>query len=351
MSDTALDDLKEIGPWGQAVAISFRFLLFGAVAIAIGWLVSNVRQVPADSQAVVVRFGTVARVHGPGLLLSWPKPIEQVVLIPGSARQIQLSIDRYLDSARGEEAYTAILGYAPSDQPRLNGGFLLTGDSSVVHLVAQIYYQITDPEAFMIAQDHVAPALQRLFIASTVDAIAGRDLDTILVARPEIASRNAEAARRERLRTDLVDAVNQRLEALAAQNASLGVTVSRVDLVPSIPAAAKNAFDGVLVVTQEAEQGIANARTNAEQSMQEANQMKDRITTDATARAEEAVSNATVATASIAALGQNDTGMSRAMQMSRLYYDRIGPILKRAGHVEIVAKDGTSRLLLPGASR
>ncbi|HVW72139.1 MAG TPA: SPFH domain-containing protein [Rhizomicrobium sp.] len=349
MTDSVADDLKEVGPWGQAVAISFRFLLFGAVAIAIGWLVSNIRQVPADSQAVVIRFGTVARVQGPGLLLAWPKPIEQVVLVPGSARQIQLSIDRFKDGDQGAETYASIVGYAPSEQARLNSGFLLTGDSSVVHLVAQIYYQITDPEAYMIAQDHVAPALQRLFIASTVDTIAARDLDAILVARPEIASRNDEAARRERLRADLVSAVNHRLQQLAVQGASLGVMLSRVDLVPSIPAGAKGAFDGVLVVTQEAEQGIANARTNAEESMQEANQTKDRTTTDATARAQEAVSDATVATASIAALGQNNNGMSRAMQMSRLYYDRIGPVLKRAGHVEIVAKDGTARLLLPGA--
>ncbi|HUE64358.1 MAG TPA: SPFH domain-containing protein [Rhizomicrobium sp.] len=349
--DLKTDDLKEVGPWGQAVAISFRFLLFGAVAIAIGWLVSNIRQVPADSQAVIVRFGIVARVQGPGLLLAWPKPIEQVVLIPGGARQMQLPIDRFVDGAPGADRYVSILGYVPSDQARLNSGFLLTGDSSVVHLVAQIYYQITDPAAYVIAQDHVAPALQRLFISSTVDAVAGRDLDTILVARPEIAARNEEAARRERLRADLVNAVNLRLRALAAQDASLGVTVSRVDLVPSIPGGAKDAFDGVLVVTQEAEQGIANARTLAEQSMQEANQTKDHITTDATARAEEVVSNATVATASIAALGHNDTGMSQAMQMSRLYYDRIGPIVKKAGHVEIVAKDGTTRLLLPGANR
>ena len=352
MSESVADDMREVGPWGQAVAISFRFLLLGAVAIAIGWLVSNIRQVPADSQAVIIRFGTVVRVQRPGLLLAWPKPIEQVVLVPGSARQLQLSIGRFQDSAVGEDpGFLSVYGYTPSDQARLNSSFLLTGDSSVVHLVAQIYYQITDPEAYMIAQDHVAAALQRLFIASTVNTIAGRDLDTVLVARPEIASRNEEASRRERLRADLVSRVNQRLQALASQGASLGVSVNRVDLVPSIPVPAKDAFDGVLVVTQEAEQGIANARTNAEQSMQEANQTKDRTITDATARSEEAVSNATVATASIAALGQGEAGMSRSMQMSRLYYDRIGPVLKKVGHVKIIAKDGTTRLLLPGTNR
>jgi len=346
------DDLKEVGPWGQAVALSFRFLLIGAVLIAIGWLVSNIRQVPADSQAIVIRFGAIARVQGPGLLLAWPKPIERVVLVPGGSRQLQLTIDRFADSVTGEDStYLSVIGFAPSDAARLNSGFLMTGDSSVVHLSAQIYYQITDPAAYMIAQDHVGPALQRAFIASTVNLLATRDLDTVLVARPEIASRNAEAIRRERLRSDLVSATNQRLRALASEDASLGVAVSRVDLVPSIPVPARDAFDSVLVVTQQAEQGIADARTGAEQSMQEANQSKDRTTTDATARAEEAVSNATVATASIAALGQDNVGMSRAMQMSRLYYDRIGPILKNAGHVRVVAKDGTSRLLVPGGNQ
>jgi regulator of protease activity HflC (stomatin/prohibitin superfamily) len=345
------EDLREVGHWGQAVAISFRFLFVGAIAIAVGWLVSNIRQIPPDSQAIIVRLGTVNRVQGPGLLLAWPKPIEQVVLIPGSARQLQLPIDRFVDGLRGQEAYVAIYGYAPAPEPRLNSGFLLTGDSSVVHLVAQVYYQITDPEAYMIAADHVGPALQRLFVASAVNVLAGRDLDTVLVARPEIASRNDEATRRERLRADLVNAVNRRLLALAGRGASLGVQVSRVDLVPSIPNGAKDAFDNVLVVTQAAEQGIASARTNAEISMQVANQAKDRTVTDATARAQEAVSGATVATASIAALGQQNADMSREMQMSRLYYDRIGPILQKAGHVEIVAKDGVTRLLLPGKAR
>lgn len=351
MSDSVADDMREVGPWGQAVAISFRFLLIGAIAIALGWLVSNIRQIPPDSQAVIIRLGTINRVQGPGLLLAWPKPIEQVVLIPGAARQIQLSIDRFLDDSRGQESFVAIYGNAPTNQARLNGGFLLTGDSNVVHLVAQIYYQITDPQAYMIAADHVGPALQRLFVASTVNTLATRDLDTVLVARPEIASRNDEAARRERLRADLVNAVNRRLLFLAQHGAPLGISVSRVDLVPSIPNGAKTAFDNVLVVTQQAEQGIASARTQAEISMQEANQMKDRTITDATARAQEAVSDATVATASISALGQQNADMSRAMQMSRLYYDRIGPILKKAGHVEIVTKDGTTKLLLPGAPR
>lgn len=348
-SQTARDkDMQEVGHWGQAVALSFRFLLVAAAAVAVGWLLSNIRQVPPDSQAVVVRLGTVTRVQGPGLLIAWPKPIEQVILIPAAARQIQFAIGRFVESQPDPSA-TAVYGFELSDTPRLNSGFLLTGDSSVVHLEARIFYQITDAQSYMIATDHIAPALQRIFIASTVSSIAARDLDTILVARPEIASRGSEAMRREQLRADLMNAVNRRLENLNEQGAGLGIKVSRVDLAPSIPAGAKEAFDSVLVATQESEGSVANARTSAEMLAQFANRNRDHIRTDATARAEETVSTAKVATASIEALARNTQNMSHGTQMSRLYYDRIAPVIKQARHVRLVSPDGTTRLILPGA--
>ena len=100
MSSTA-DDLRELGPWGQAVALSFRFLLFAAGLIAAGWFVSNFHQIPADSQAVVMRFGSVARIRGAGLLLAWPRPIEQVVVLPAAARQLQLPIRRFEENQDG----------------------------------------------------------------------------------------------------------------------------------------------------------------------------------------------------------------------------------------------------------
>ncbi|HTT82823.1 MAG TPA: SPFH domain-containing protein [Rhizomicrobium sp.] len=350
MSDT-VQDVRHLGPWGQAAALSFRFVMFAACAIVLGWLVSNIRQVPADSQAVVVRLGAVDRVQGPGLLLAWPKPIEQVVLVPSSARQIQFNIDRFVEGQANDPSLpVSTIGYQVNPDPRLNSGFLLTGDSSVVHLEARIFYHIDDPVAYMIAAEHVAPALERLFIAGAVSVVAGRDLDSILVARPEIAAQAREAMQRERLRADLMNAVNRRLDALAEQGDGIGIRVSRVDLVPSIPAAAKAAFDSVLLVSQQAEEAIATARTNAQYTQQNANQNRDRIMTDAAATADEIVSTATAQTASIAALASSNQNMSHGMLMSRLYYDRIGGILKKAGRVETVGENGTARLIVPGTA-
>ena len=347
MSDTddLREEMKDVGPLGQAVALAFRFLFIGACVIGLGWFVSNFRQVPPDSQAVVMRFGAVARIQGSGLLAALPRPLEQIVVLPAPARQIALRVDSFVEGA-GADAASA--GYDLSRDPRQNGGFLLTGDSNVVHLEAQLFYQVSDPVAYMIAQDHVRPALARLFTASAIKIIGRRDLDSILVARPEVAAQLSEAAARERLRGDLVNEVNKRLDALARDDASLGVKIGRVDLVPSIPAGAKEGFDNVLTVSQSADTAVAQARTAAQFTTQDANSKKDHIGTDAAATAEETVTNAKAETASIAALGEQQKDMSRNMLMTRYFYDRIEPILKKAGGVDVVDKDGSVHTILPG---
>jgi len=341
------EELRDVGPLGQSVAFAFRFIFLAVCLIAVGWFVSNIHQIPPDSQAVVVSFGSVTRVQGAGLLLALPKPIERVIVLPGRERQIPLPISRFMEG----QADASSRDFDLNPDPRLNSGFLLTGDSSVVHLEATLFYQVTDPVAYMTAAEHVAPALQRLFIASAVSIAAGRDLDSILVARPEVASRPGEVIRRERLRSDLLRAVNARVEALAGTGGNLGISVRRVDLVPAIPAAAKAAFDNVLLVTQTAQANIALARTYAQNIAQESDREKDRTFTDAAASADERVSDAKVETASIAALAQQTQGMSRSMQLSRLYYDRIGALLHKAGQVEAVDRNGAAHVIVPGAQR
>lgn len=345
---TVQSDLAEVGPMGQAVTLAFRFLFIAVWVIAAGWLVSNIRQVPADSQAVVMRFGTVARIKTSGLLLALPRPIEQVVVVPAAARQIALKVERF---SQGQDAGASPdTGYNVARDPRLNAGFLLTGDSNVVHLDAQIFYQVTDAAAFMVAQAHVRPALERVFIASAIQVMGKRGLDSILVARPEVAARRAEATERERLRADLMAAVNARLQRLEASGAGLGISVSRVDLVPSIPAMAKSGFDNVLTVTQSAETTVARARTASAFTTQDATSKKDKIVTGAAATAQERITSAKSATASIAALGEQAHDTSRGMQMLRIYQDRIRPLLARAAGVEVLDKNGGARTLLPGVA-
>jgi regulator of protease activity HflC (stomatin/prohibitin superfamily) len=331
------------GPLAQAAKLSFRFLFFAVCAAAIGWSVSNFRQVPPDSRAVIFRFGSIVRQQEAGLLLAWPAPIERVIILPSADRQMEFTIPQF-------EPSPPIQDYVINPDPRQNAAYLLTGDASIVHLEATLLYQIVDPAAYVLSADHVRPALERLFVASAVSVAAQRDLDTILVARPELEPRLNAAARagREQLRADLMNAINHRLEALAEQGAGLGIMVSRVDLAAAIPFAAKSAFDQVLIASQQAEADIAQARARATLTAQQANQDKDRIVADFAAKAEERTTEAKARTATISALIRSSPGLSGQTLINRLYYDRIGPLLAKAARVDIFDQNGGINLMLPG---
>ena len=58
----------------EAVRLGFRAGFGAALLLAIGWAVSDVREVPPDSRAVVQRFGQIERVREAGLVLCLAEP-------------------------------------------------------------------------------------------------------------------------------------------------------------------------------------------------------------------------------------------------------------------------------------
>jgi regulator of protease activity HflC (stomatin/prohibitin superfamily) len=345
---TADPTAKTEGAWAQAAQLAFRFLFLVVFVLAVGWAISNCRQVPPDSRAIVLRFGTVVRQARAGLLLALPQPFERVILLPSADRQIQFRIDAFQGSGAASSQSLAV---SISANPRDNAGILLTGDMSLVHLSATLFYQISDANAYVLSSEHVAPGLARLFTASAVTVAARRDLDTILVARPERNSASdAFRLGRESLRSDLMNEVNRRLSDLASQGASLGISISRVDLLPSIPAEAKAAFDSVLYAMQNAETAIAQARTQAELLTQRSNQGRDRILTDAQALAQERITQARTRTDAISALSANREGLSGQMLERQLYQEQIGKILGAAGRVYSADAQGGARVIVPAGA-
>ena len=247
------------GAWAQAIRLAFRFLFAAIGVLALAWTGSNLRLVPPDARAAVLRLGTVARIAGPGLLLAWPRPFEEVVLLPGADRQIEQPVRRFGGTP------VALTGQPPefqvSPDVRSNAAFLLTGETGLVHLQATLFYRISDPAAFLLAAAHVPAALDRLFAASAVAVCASRGLNDILVAQPGAGGGATAAASRETFRTDLVRETNRRLDALARQGAGLGVRIDRVDVAVALPGGAKAAFDRILTASQTANAAVAEART------------------------------------------------------------------------------------------
>ena len=129
-------------------------------------------------------------------------------------------------------------------------------------LNATLIYRINDPVAYALAEAHVAPALDRLFRATTVRVTAGRDLNDFLVvqdsgeAGPDSEAKSQALTQlRGEVRSSLLESTNARLQQLTAAGASLGIEVQRIDMTAWLPPDAKTAFDAVLTATQAADRG------------------------------------------------------------------------------------------------
>lgn len=339
-------------PGLQASRLAFLGLYVVTLLAALGWAVSNVREIDPQNRAVVFRFGELDRVQNAGLLLAWPQPFEQVVLLPSADRVIERHVETLLRSPTALAADKITSFATPMSDALAGSGYLLTGDAGVVQLDVTAYYKVTEPRAFVLQGEHVLPALDRLVNRSAVSLTAARDLDTILVARPELVGSDSQSAeRRERLRGDLVQGINTQLGELTATGVGLGVEVVRVDVQSSLPAAAVNAFNAVLTASQQADQAVANARTDAEKLNQTANQQADRTLQVAHAQASERLAKAQTDTAAVTGLAMSMQNKSDPGLLLRIYRERVPAILKQAGSVTTVDPRDDSRLIIQGADK
>jgi membrane protease subunit HflK len=213
-------------------------------------------------------------------------------------------------------------------------------------------YRIIDPVTYVLAEEHVGPALDRMFRAVATDVAAGQQLNDFLQvqsATPQTEEQAVDAAR-ARVRDRLKNGVNARLDALARRGASLGVQVERIDWRPALPPQAKIAFDSVLVSSQKADQQIAAANTSAELRKQGADQEADRLTSAAEAVAAERTVAATVDTTSVVAIERADASARKGLE-EQAYRNQIGPALSKAGNVVAVDSNSGRRLMMNAPAR
>ncbi|MGX5727962.1 protease modulator HflK [Metapseudomonas otitidis] len=333
---------RPVSPWFQASRLAFIALYVVTLLAALGWLMGNIREIGPESRAVVLRLGAENRIQNAGLLLAWPRPFEQVIMLPSAGRVTERRVELLL---RSEEAKKIdIIATAGSDATA-GSGYLLTGDSGVVQLDVRVFYKVNEPYAFALQANHVEPALDRIVERNAVGVSASRDMDAILVARPELVGGDIRLAeQRERLRGDLQRDINKSLTAFKNAGADLGIEVVRVDVQSTLPTSAVDAFNSVLTASQMAEQEVATARNEAARQLQQATQGADRIVQVAQAEAQERVSKARADTATIVSLTQEkDPGL-----LLRLYRERMPTILGHAASVTTVNPQDAGRMILEG---
>ena len=174
---------------------------------------SGIRFVGPQQNALILRLGHLQpAIHGPGLLLAWPAPIDEIVLLETGAEHT-LTLDDW--SPRGprleqgrhmREATPAEIaaGTAPmagnqalpievapegdSFDP-VTDGYTLTGDWNVVQGRFTLRYRIADPVAFFRHGDNATPLLTRLSRRAAALALSRSAIDRGLTdGRADLAS-------------------------------------------------------------------------------------------------------------------------------------------------------------------
>ncbi len=331
------------GPLLQSVRVGFGVLRIGTLLLALVWATGNVRTLTPGTQAVVLRFGRVVRVQPAGLVLALPRPIEDVVTLPGGERQIALAVSAGTARRPGLSDPTTAADAIPED-----AGAYLTADSGVVLLQAALTWRIRDPAAYFVQAAHVEPALRRLFLDAAIAEAAGHELDDFLAVRPERAADPAAVAARAAVRGRLVAAMDAALAALSRQGAGLGVEVTRADVTALLPPVARAAFDSVLEAAQHAEQGLAAARTDAARAAQGADRARDRLLAEGHAAASERLEGARTRTATLTALEARMDPATRPALLDQVYRERIAGVLRQAGRVATVDPRAAGRVIVSG---
>jgi len=332
-------------PWGQSYRIAF-FSLYGATLLAaLVWLFSSFHQIAPDSQAVVYRFGKPLAVKHSGMLFAWPKPVDRIEIIPGSDRILQHDVK----PLKRSEQLKLLSGAQMYSDAGTGAGYLLTGDAGIVQLNMQVFYRIDAPLRYVLQRPHIDALIDRLAQRAATLVCAGRDLDTVLVARPETMQNDSHAAQeRAKLRGDLKQMIEQDLVRLKDTENDPGITIERVDIASSLPDNAVAAFNAVLTASQQAEQKIAQAQNEAARLHQKSRQEADRILQQAEAGRSEMHAKAEIATQSIIKLAQARAEGSEADMLQRLWRERVSSVLSSAGQVIAVNPQDSSNLILTG---
>ncbi|MBC8009384.1 MAG: protease modulator HflK [Burkholderiales bacterium] len=224
--EALLHSLRGLTPLAQGLCV---------VLLAL-YLFSGLRFVGPQESALVLRLGQLQpEIHGPGLLLAFPAPLDEIVLVPTGSEQTlvldawsplgpRLEQGRHFREANAAELASGVYTRGNQILPvevapvgdsldPVTDGYTLTGDWNIVQGRFTLRYRITDPVAhFRSAQ---SPPL-------LLEALATRALAAELSRQPiDRGLTDGRAA--------LADAVRAQV-AIAAQTLRLGISPTAFEL-------------------------------------------------------------------------------------------------------------------------
>ena len=260
-------------------------ILYVVIALLMGYFfVSNFFRVEAGQRAVVLRFGKPMQTVKDEVLVegklhfAWPYPIDEKVVVSGGERAVVSSIGWHAPSS--------------SANPRFNGGrdgYVLTRDWQILHIQAELRYEVEDPIRYNFEYANVDAVLRSVLDSALTVTTAGYSSEDILgrVARPlRIAGVNDHGGKVRPI--IFQDALNLRVRHLVATY-DLGVAVKTVSLNPApvLPRGNVSIQNKTLQQNRiDSANELNDAREGAKTALGDARAQEDHIIKDAQAESE-----------------------------------------------------------------
>ena len=204
------------------------FVALAILAIIIIW--STYYTVPAESEAVVLRFGRFLKIAEPGLHFKIPLGVDEYTLVQ-TRRQLKLEFG----------FYTA--GYSNPDQStmqQLEEKSMVNGDLNAALVEWVVQYRISDPKEYLFDVRNPGQTLRDLSEASMREVIGDRTVDEVITIG----------------RQDIEIAALARMQELATRY-KLGVRVDQVQLKNvNPPREVQSSFNEVNKAQQDRENAI-----------------------------------------------------------------------------------------------
>ena len=249
---------SEIGrlaaPLAGALDAAWQRMHWWVAAMAVLYALSGITVVRADEVAVVLRWGHLVgdtpalQEHGPGLLFSFPRPIDRVVRVP--VKHVSEMAVETLASGSSDPDDTSATTLDP-----LRQGYAVTGDENIVHVRMEVRYRVRDAAEWAFYGPKSEDALRTEVTAAMVRSIGEMGVDRALSDG----------------RKDLIATATRRAQA-GLDGAHSGLELSSLELTKLAPPGAlasdfdavQSAYIGAETMRKEAEAYAATAVPQAQ---------------------------------------------------------------------------------------
>jgi len=235
----------------EALRSSFVVVKIIMVLLVIVFFGSGIYTVPSQKRAILLRFGKPVitggqQLIGPGLHWSFPRPIDEVIMIPIAEIQTVTSTAGWYQTTPQQEAEKNEPPPGPSLNPAADG-YTLTADGNIIHVRATVRYRITDPLNYNLKFVNASNLVQNALDNALFRASTRFTADQVL--------RGADKLRfQEELLADVRQLIDEQ---------GLGINIEQSDVRAIPPRQVSAAFEQVLIAEIERRKASDDARAEA----------------------------------------------------------------------------------------